>query len=208
MPYLSTASGKCISGESIKKGHESSPYIDEPSTEFNHLNSIIIKLNNDNRPHAVINILGQQLTGLLDSGANCSLLGGSYTKMIDDLKLRKITFNGAMRTADGTEHHIEAYTIIPITYNGRCETIPALLLPTLPDCLILGMNFWNAFGVKAVCCAAKVESEENTRQTTETSKQLSIYTNIPITSISATQNPKSSGTSLCPGTSSMKLIKK
>ncbi|KAL1402300.1 hypothetical protein pipiens_019804, partial [Culex pipiens pipiens] len=28
-----------------------------------------------------------------------------------------------------------------------------LLVPSLPDCVILGMNFWEKFGVKAVCCS-------------------------------------------------------
>lgn len=140
--------------------------------KFNHLNALIINLNNDNRPHAVISVLGHQLTGLLDSGANCSILGGKYTELINNLELR-IAFKGAMKTADGTEHHIDAYTRLPITYNGKCETVPILLLPTLPDCLILGMNFWDTFGVKAMCCLAEMTPDEETNKKLEVSKQLS-----------------------------------
>lgn len=79
--------------------------------------------------------------------------------MTDDLKLRKGAIKGAIKTADGTEHRIHAFAKLPIVYNNKHELVPVLLLPTLPDCVIFGMNFWNAFGVKPVCCFLEMDEQ-------------------------------------------------
>lgn len=98
-------------------------------------------------------MLGKKLKALLDSGANCSLLGGSSVDLVEHLGLRKGTVEGGIKTADGTPHTIKNYVRLPIVYNNRNDTLPMLLVPSLPDCVILGMNFWEKFGVKAVCCS-------------------------------------------------------
>lgn len=118
--------------------------------------------------------MGKQLTGLLDSGANCSLLGGAYVHTMDELGLRKIAFKGAIKTADGTEHHIQSYVRLPIIYNNKNEMITALLLPTLPDCIILGMNFWNKFGVKPVCYSLEATIDENVTRQEKLTRPLSV----------------------------------
>lgn len=89
--------------------------------------------------------------GLLDSGANCSLMGGAMAKIVEEMQLKRGFLSGVIQTADGTKHKITEFVNLPVAYNGRNETIPVLLVPSLPDCVILGMNFWNAFGVQAVC---------------------------------------------------------
>ncbi|KAL1377944.1 hypothetical protein pipiens_015913 [Culex pipiens pipiens] len=128
----------------------------------------------DNRPHATINILGKEITGLLDSGANCSLLGGAWVDIVDELQLKRGTLKGGIQTADGTKHEIEEFANLPIAYNGRHETIPVLLIPSLPNSLILGMNFWEAFGVKAICCSITtkpIETEPHPEPMRELNKQ-------------------------------------
>ncbi|XP_055604322.1 uncharacterized protein LOC129752573 [Uranotaenia lowii] len=161
LPKLPSSFGKRPGGELVTEGPNSSPCFDDPSQipDFNNINSLVINLNNDNRPHAVIEVLGKSITGLLDSGANCSLLGGSCVQLVEQLKLRKGSLAGGIKTADGTEHHFQTFVRLPIAYNGKTRVIPVLLLPTLPDCVILGMNFWNEFGVKAICCSMKLQGE-------------------------------------------------
>ncbi|XP_029732414.2 uncharacterized protein LOC109415089 [Aedes albopictus] len=117
------------------------------------INTIIINPEDDERPHAEISVLGKKLRGLLDSGASCSLLGGNAIKIIEELNLRKGEARGQIKTVDGTAHNIRSFVYLPISFNNRVQTIAVLLAPSLPECVVLGMNFWNTFGVKPVCCA-------------------------------------------------------
>jgi len=125
---------------------------------------MIINPGRDNRPHAVINVLGRELTALLDSGANCSLLGGGNVQIIEQLQLRRGIVEGQIKTADGTQHRINNFARIPVVYNNRNDTIPMLLVPTLPDCVILGMDFWDKFGIRAVCCTLEATTDEGKRE--------------------------------------------
>lgn len=166
--------GKLSSGESSLEGIDS-PQIEDTLTdtlELTQLNSIIINLGRDNRPHAVIGVLGKELTALLDSGANCSLLGGKYVNLANELGLRKGTVKGGIKTADGTSHKIHHFVRLPIAYNHRNETLPLLLVPSIPDCVILGMDFWDRFGVKPVCCTVEAVTEKDMEE--EPMKELTL----------------------------------
>lgn len=88
---------------------------------------------------------------------------------------------GGVQTADGTKHDISEFVNLPIAYNGRNETLSVLLVPSMPSCVILGMNFWHKFGVRAVCEAMelsleKVEQEDEPRRklTLEQQKELEL----------------------------------
>lgn len=154
-------SGKRASEESpVAEGTVSSPNFYNPSDfpELSQTYSIIANIEGDNRPHATITVLGKQLTGLLDSGANCSLLGGTQLGIVEELLLKKGTVRGGVQTADGTKHIITEFVNLPIAYNGRNEMLPMLLVPSMPSCVILGMDFWEKFGVKAVCSALEMLS--------------------------------------------------
>ena len=61
---------------------------------------------------------------------------------------------------DGTRHKIESFTRLLVNYNNRNETIPVLLVPTIPDWVILGMDFWEKSGVKALCYSAEMADGE------------------------------------------------
>lgn len=155
---MSNRFGKRDSGESSLGATTSPQHAKNPSDlpELDCINSIIINIENDNRPHAIIQVLGRPITALLDSGANCSLLGGAYANIAEEMDLKKFETRGGIKTADGTRHNIQSYVQLPICYNNRNETLSVLLVPTIPDCVILGMNFWEKFGVKAVCCTLEV----------------------------------------------------
>ncbi|XP_055584939.1 uncharacterized protein LOC129737801 [Uranotaenia lowii] len=98
------ARGKLQSGESSVEGDDSTNSSNTliETLILTQLNSIIINPGQDNRPHAVIGVLGKELKALLDSGTTCSLLGGSNVKVVDELGLRKGNAKGGIQTANGT----------------------------------------------------------------------------------------------------------
>lgn len=165
--------GKLPSGESAVERDDSplSKAFLSLAPDVHKLNSIVINPGFDNRPHAIISVLGKQLKALLDSGANCSLLGGKYVNIIEQLGLRRGAVQGGIQTADGTEHEIQHFSRLPIVYNNRNDTLAVLLIPSMPDCVILGMDFWEKFGVKAVCCS--IESTWKEEQGEVAVKELS-----------------------------------
>lgn len=159
-------SGKHECGESSVEGRESSQSSNSLMETINlsNINTVIINPGNDNRPHAKIGVLGTELTALLDSGANCSLLGGKNVDIVEMLGLRKGVVVGGIKTADGTRHAISSFVRLPIAYNHRNETLPMLLAPSIPDCVILGMDFWEKFGIKPVCCMLQTTDDEETQE--------------------------------------------
>lgn len=68
-----------------------------------------INPDNDNCPFAIVDILGKQITGLLDSAAYDSILEGNKVMMAQELILQKIAEVGGINTADGKEHCIASY---------------------------------------------------------------------------------------------------
>lgn len=115
----------------------------------------------DNRPYADVTIMQKTIRGLLDSGATCSLMGGSLTSMVDELGLTKFPVKGAIRTADNTSHPVSFYAHIPITYNDKNLVLPVLCVESLPRTLILGMDFWVKFGVRISLCGIEISSDVN-----------------------------------------------
>lgn len=115
----------------------------------------------DNRPYADVRIMEKPIRGLLDSGATCSLMGGSLTSMVDELGLTRFPVQGAIKTADNTSHNVSFYAFIPIEYNRKKLILPILCVESLPPTLILGMNFWIKFGVQISLCGINVSSDSN-----------------------------------------------
>lgn len=104
----------------------------------------------DNRPHATVLVLGHKVLGLLDSGANISVLGKNSENLINKLKLKKIPLLSNIKTADGTSHIVTSYVNLPIYYNKTLHTVKTLVVPSLTKELVLGMDFWTLFGIKPV----------------------------------------------------------
>lgn len=116
------------------------------------LKELIINTADDNRPHVDVNIFGETLSGLLDSGANTTILGSGAMKLINRLNLRATPLNAIVKTADGTQHVLSSAVEVPFEFNNKCRIILTLILPTLTKPLILGMDFWTAFNIKPIVC--------------------------------------------------------
>ena len=108
----------------------------------------VINIEGDNRPHIEVEVLGYGLTGLLDSGASCTILGGSDVYvLLERLGLELIPTESRIKTADGTAHHVKHAVDIPFVIDDKCKVIRPLIVPSIPRDLICGIDFWQAFGI-------------------------------------------------------------
>lgn len=107
----------------------------------------------DNRPYAKVKILGDEIEGLLDSGANVTVLGVGCHEKVKRWNLAVRPINTNVRTADGTGRMASGYVDIPFEFNGKQHVIPTLLLEHVTKELILGTDFWNMFDIELHSCA-------------------------------------------------------
>jgi transposase InsO family protein len=83
----------------------------------------------------------------LDSGATCTILGRESENLIKTLGLEISKETVQVSTADGTSHTVEGSVNMPYFFNGKSHVIPTLVVPSLSKRLILGCDFWKAFGL-------------------------------------------------------------
>ncbi len=102
----------------------------------------------DIRPHAKVDILGIKIVGLLDSGATCSILGRDCKKLVSKLGLRISEPLYSVRTADGSRHLPVGTVDLPITFKNKSHLIPTIMVPSMSQSLILGMDFWKKFKIR------------------------------------------------------------
>lgn len=86
--------------------------------------------------------------GLLDSGAVSSVMNkGVYDYLVSrEVKLYKC--NVAITTVDGTSHMALGYMKVDYELNGVRRKIPTLVVLGLKTQLVLGWDFWKAFGIE------------------------------------------------------------
>lgn len=97
---------------------------------------------------------------MLDSGAQGSVAGVGFSKIINKLNLKANPTNTTISTADGTSHKIPYSYSFPITYNGVTKELTVLHSENVEQTLILGIDFWNLFHIKTIVC----DSIETTKQ--------------------------------------------
>jgi Reverse transcriptase (RNA-dependent DNA polymerase) len=131
-----------------------------PPQYLTKIETIIINESGDKRPYGEVNILGHTIKGLLDSGCNITILASGAEKLINDLKLKITEQNIGVSTADGTKHQVLGSVDLPFLFCGKTAVISTLIVPTLRQRLILGMDFWNKFGIRPL-----MESYEQLFQT-------------------------------------------
>lgn len=115
---------------------------------------------NDNRPYAKIKVRGKEMLGLLDSGAQSSVAGKGFKEIMISVGIESIRSNAVIRTADGTSHDVNDSYEVPMLYGTKTKTIRVLCVPSIPNKLILGMDFWNAFKIMPVVIGS-IESEKH-----------------------------------------------
>lgn len=123
---------------------------------------MFVKVNDDQRFHAAVEIAGEQFVGLLDSGAQISVVGSSFKSLVDRglLKTKRSSFS--IRTADGTSHPTDISLILPVSYCGQSQVIEAPLFMGLKHDLILGVDFWSKFNIRpAIVEIDSIETEKH-----------------------------------------------
>lgn len=114
------------------------------------LGSLTDPPSNDLRPYASINLLGQQVSGLIDTGASISVAAAELASSLCNQhpsKLKRIS--SKLSTADGTNHDIKGKITTQITFRGRSELMDIYIIPTLSQNLYLGVDFVRKFHLAA-----------------------------------------------------------
>lgn len=111
-----------------------------------HLETITTRPN-DRRPYATVKIKGQQLTGLLDTGASVSCFGRGGLQLLTKLGVTCTEISSSVRTADGSSQNIYGICPLQVEFRGRTRTIRFHIVPTLAQPIYLGIDFWHTFGL-------------------------------------------------------------
>lgn len=121
------------------------------------------KLNpGDNRPYARVKIGDEYVDGLLDSGANVTVLGAGGYERVKRWNLPFVAASGNIRTADGTARGISDCVDVPYEFEGQLNVVRTYLLEHITKPLILGTDFWQAFRIEPRSCAALEFSDVGT----------------------------------------------
>lgn len=111
----------------------------------------------------MVDVFGIKMIGLLDSGANCTIMGSKCLEFVNKLGLKTHEMDNTITTADGISHPVLLYVYLSFKFNGRKEVLRTLLVPSFDKELVLGMDFWNRFNIqptiKSEVCAVNLDSE-------------------------------------------------
>lgn len=121
-----------------------------------------VKVSGDERFHAAVEIAGERWVGLLDSGAQVTVVGPKFMVLVNSGRVSVKPSTLTVRVADGTVHKTEHMLVLPVTYQDQIRIIEAPLLPSLKHDLVLGVDFWDKFGIRPVML--EVESIEAEKQ--------------------------------------------
>lgn len=100
----------------------------------------------DNRPYISPKIYDYEITALLDSGTNYSVLGAQAFCLLDKFNL-PLTKCGEsfVHTADGEKQWIKGCVFVPINLCGVCRIVKFLVVPSFKYGIILGSDFCKEF---------------------------------------------------------------
>lgn len=121
-----------------------------------------IESSNDIRPHLVVTISGEEVRGLLDSGASISCLGKGAFETLQKCNLRWKEIETKVQTASGQQQEVKGYTDVVITYKEMSRPIRLYVIPSLSQSLYLGIDFWIHFNL-----LPKLEEVEVTQEVAE-----------------------------------------
>jgi transposase InsO family protein len=110
--------------------------------------SQICNVVNDNRYYAKLKIFGKEFVGLLDTGATVSVISKYTAHKISKWGLNSHAIpKTKISTADGTVHHISSRLDLPVEFSNGYHVIDFLIMDGLKHDILLGMNFFKAFGL-------------------------------------------------------------
>lgn len=101
--------------------------------------------NNDPRPYTDIEVNGQKIRGLLDSGASISCLGREAFKTIQRCDIKWKEMSSKIQTAGGHCQLVQGYADTLISFKNLKKKIRLYIVPSLSQTLYLGIDFWCVF---------------------------------------------------------------
>lgn len=116
--------------------------------KFYQVMSANVNVSNDNRPYALVRIFEMETKGLLDSGAQASIMNVTLAEQLEarGLKLRECDI--FVTTADGSRHKVLGYMNVPYCLNGIKRKVSTLIVRQACVRLVLGYDFWKAFKIE------------------------------------------------------------
>lgn len=94
------------------------------------------------------------VSGLLDSGAQSTVAGKGFDKIIGSLNLIVNPVFSRIKTASGENVVVSGSIDLPIMFNGERKIIKTLYVPEVDKRLVLGYDFWEAFHIRPVICGS------------------------------------------------------
>lgn len=114
----------------------------------------------DSRPHAIIELNGCHIRGLLDSGASISCLGRNSKERIEQLELKMKPLNQSVHTADGSPQAVVGYVETEVRYANKTQIVRLYVVPSLSQELYLGIDFWQLFGLAPVMIKSLLDPQD------------------------------------------------
>lgn len=112
----------------------------------NTLLPLLVNKLSDNRPYISVNLFDYNIIGLLDSGANLSVIGSKSLDLVKSLNIKVNSSNlKQIVTADGTNRKVQGIIDLPMTIDGNVQIISFVIVPSLPHGFIFGSDFCRRF---------------------------------------------------------------
>lgn len=108
----------------------------------NDFNINILDSPNVGRLCASVNVINNSYTGLLDSGACLSCMGGNTHKIFTSLGYKLSKCVSSVLTADNKPQKVIGKLSLSITYNNMSHVLEFSVIPSLGPGIILGIDFW------------------------------------------------------------------
>lgn len=109
---------------------------------------LVVNKRNDNRPYIKIDILGNEIIGMLDSGANRSIINDTFCHKLKTLGLKSYVLNqGKVATADGVRHTISEVFDVPVKFDDQFHVVTLSVMEKSVHDIILGKEFFDIFGI-------------------------------------------------------------
>nr|CAI5855249.1 unnamed protein product [Callosobruchus analis] len=106
------------------------------------LDYIVAHAKGDQRPYLTVNIYGCNFFGLLDSGASRTIIGAPSWKKLSTVCKLLPTTGETCTVANGQSCQVLGKLPLPIQLRDRVRILDVLVVPSLPQELILGVDFW------------------------------------------------------------------
>lgn len=111
---------------------------------------VLDRCDNDPRPYLTVRVFGKEVKALLDSGASQTILGKEGLWILHNFPARMRDSVGTyVETADAKRHKVDGVLNLPITLKGRTEHLNVLVVSSLQQALILGIDFWDCMHIVA-----------------------------------------------------------